>query len=111
MANVTTKAPGIIHIVLDGSTDWSYVTDGGFNDRLGMKVKSIQFNPSAANDRLVIRHAVVATGTIIHDTGPAGGTAPIYDPVDPQQREFPVIDASDLVLGTPTNASVIIRHE
>lgn len=111
MANTTTHFPGGMHIVLDGSTDWSYVTDGGFNADIGIKLASIQFNPSAANDILIIRNKIAATGTIIFNSGPAGGTAPIYDPMDPPQWQFPIIDATDLTLDTAANASVIIRYE
>ncbi len=111
MANTTTHAPGLIHIKLDGSTDWSYVTDGGFNADIGIKVTSVQFNPSAANDVMVIRDKTVATGTITHNFGPAGGTAPIYDPVDPPRWERPVIDATDLTLDTAANASVLISYQ
>lgn len=110
MANVTTHAPGKVHIVLDGSTDWSYIDDGGFDEGVGLKVSSIQFNPSAANDILVIRSEDVATGTKIHTLGPSAGTENLYDPNDPPQWEMPVIDATDITLSTPANASVVISY-
>lgn len=110
MANTTTHGKGVIHLVLDGSTDWSYITDAGFTSGVGLKISSIQFNPSAANDILIIRDRTVATGAIIFNSGPAGGTAPIYDPLDPPQWQMPVIGATDLTLSTPANASVIIRY-
>ncbi len=109
MANTTTKAPGKLHIILDGATDWSYITDGGFTEGVGLKVASIQFNPSAANDILVIRSKTV-TGTIIHKLGPSSGTENLYDANDPPQWEEPMIEADDLTLSTPANASVIISY-
>lgn len=110
MANQTTHSSGGMHIILDGTTDWSYIADGGFAEGIGIKIASVQFNPSAANDVLVIRDKVVATGTIVHKLGPSAGTENLKDYNDPPEWEFPVIDASDLTLGTPANASVIIRY-
>lgn len=109
MANTTTHAPGKIHIVPDGSTDWSYITDGGFSAGVGIKVASIQFNPSAANDILVVRSKTV-TGTKIHKLGPSAGTENLYDANDPPQWEEPVIEADDLTLSTPANAEIIISY-
>ena len=57
MANTadTTKNGLFVQVTYSGSgADWNYSTDGGFTAR-GMKVKSIQWHPTAANDILVIK--------------------------------------------------------
>ena len=111
MANTTTRAPGAIHLVLDGSADWSYIDDAHFPAAEGIKIHSIQFNPSAANDILVIRNKTLITGTITHYLK-AADVGPVFEPdrFFPMW-EYPVIDATDLTLGTPASASVIIRYE
>lgn len=104
-ANTTVKGPGIVHLVLDGSTDWSLLTDAGLRC---VVVRAVQFNPSAANDRLVIR-AGSLTGAVVYDSNPVGGTAPWKDDDDYGGCVPLFIDATDLVLGTPASASVILR--
>lgn len=110
MANTTIKGANTINIVLDGATDWSFITDGGFKSEYGIKIASITFNASAANDVLIIRDRTVGTGVITHKFGPANAAELNLIRYNiPPVIEFPVIDATDLVLSVPANASVIIR--
>lgn len=60
MANTVTYAPGKIHIVPDGAT----VYDSSLTFPNGLRVSSIFFYPSAANDVLEVRHGS-ATGTVL----------------------------------------------
>ena len=108
MANVTTKGRGSVTITgLDA--DWAYTTDGGFDADIGMKVSSIQFNPSAANDVMIVHDGGIDAAEIF-DSGPAGSTAPIFKNFDPPRWIRPWIDISDCTLGTPANAKVIIDY-
>jgi len=106
MANVTTVGRGTIQITgLDA--DWLYTTDGSFDADIGCLISSVQFLPSAANDVMQIHDGGV-DGAVIFDSGPAGGTAPIFKNFDPPRWVRPVIDISDCVLDTEANAKVII---
>lgn len=106
MANTTTVGRGTI-VITGLDSDWSYSTDGGFDSDIGCKVSSIQFLPSAANDIMQIHDGGV-DGALIFDSGPAGGTAPIFKNFDPPRWVRPVIDISDCTLGTAANAKVMI---
>jgi hypothetical protein len=108
MANVTTKGRGIITITgLDA--DWLYTTDGGFDSEVGLMCKSIQFNPGAAADRMIIRDGGLDSAKVF-DSGPAAGTVPIVEYLDGKWVR-PVIDISDCTLGAGTlaNCEVIIH--
>jgi len=106
MSNTTTEGRGTIVIVPDGSTDWVAGTDTGIED---YKVVSIQFIPSAANDRLIVRDKSI-TGIEKFDSGLAPGTAPIFEPYPEPQWMMPVIDASECTFGTPASCKIIIDY-
>jgi len=64
MANTTTMKDGVINITLDGAADWSWdssteitsVPELNELNKLGkIFIKSIAFEPSAANDKVSVR--------------------------------------------------------
>ena len=112
MANNTTMSGRFVEITLDGTTDWLWSQDltSPFNNPAGIHVRCIQFQPSAANDVMVIRNGGVDAAAIFRvkcadttDDRPRG-----YNPEAPMR---PVIDASDITLGTAANARVYIELE
>lgn len=108
MANTTTQGRGTVQIIgLDA--DWSYYTDGGFDEDIGMFVSSIQFNPSAASDIMIVHDGSIDAAEIFN-SGPAGGTAPIFKNFDPPRWVRPFIDISDCTLDTAANAKVLIDY-
>jgi hypothetical protein len=106
MANVTTQGRGTI-VITGLDADWTYTTDGGFDAGIGCLVSSIQFLPSAQNDIMQVHDGGV-DGALIFDSGPAGGTAPIFKNFDPPRWVRPVIDITDCNLDTEADAKVII---
>ena len=111
-ANTTTKGAGTIKIVPDGTNDWYYnvATDGGFSNTPGMKIYSIQFNPSAANDRLILHNGGL-DAIEIFDSNPSAGTAPIIKYYPGGKYIRLVFDASDCTFSTPSSASIYIEYE
>lgn len=108
-ANTVTSGAGTIKIVPDGSTDWLWNTNGGFSNSPGIKVYSIQFNPSAANDILILHNGGI-DDIAIFDSGPAGGTAPIIKYYPGGKYIRLVLDASDCTFDTAANASIYIEY-
>lgn len=105
--NTITYEQGTINIVPDGATDfkWSEISEASSQ---GLIVYSIQFNPSAANDRIKVRHGTTA-GTLVWDTNPAGSTAPLIKYFPQGKRIKLVIADSDCTYTTPGNAMITIE--
>lgn len=106
MANATTTGRGTI-VITGLDADWLYTTDGGFDADIGCLVSSIQFLPSAANDIMQVHDGGIDSA-LIFDSGPSGGTAPIFKNFDPPRWVRPYIDISDCTFTTAANAKVII---
>lgn len=108
MANTITQGRGTITIVPDGTTDFIAGTNSELSEYL---VCSVQFIPSAANDRLIVRDKTI-TGVKKFDSGPAAGTSPILETVAGGRGQWmmPVIDASECTFGTPANCTIIIDY-
>ena len=105
MANTTTSDDSSIQIVPDGSTDWLWSSDLTAKNS-GIHVNSIQFVPSAAADRLIIRNGSI-TGVTLFDSGAvvdAGAVIRYYS----GKRIRPVIDASECTFDTAASAKIMI---
>ena len=108
MATTTTEKGGFITIIWDTAvTDWVYETElPQFPNKI--KVKSIQFNPSAANDVFVMREGSLVGTEIINVI--------CADVTDQRVKYFgegtwmkPYIEADDLTFGVLANARVTIE--
>ena len=101
-ANEETRDGNVINVVLDGSTDW----DSTVNNPKGLPIFAIAFEPSAANDKLVVRQNGAHGNKIFSGLDAANsGLSRLY----PGTVLFkPYIKASDCTLGTPANATVMI---
>ena len=104
MGNTVTYGPGVINIVTDGATD--YDSTSAFPH--GLRICEVIFYPSAANDVLKVRHGT-ATGTIISVLKTITGDV-LKDYVTTGVPWKPYITATDLTLGTPANAVIILRY-
>ena len=106
-ANTVTTDAGTIKIVPDGTTDWAWTSLAGANAN-GLVVYSIQFNPSAANDVLILHNGGI-DGVEVFNSGPAGGTAPIIK-YYPQGKVIRLVfDASDCTFSVAANASIFVE--
>jgi len=102
MANTTIK--GNIIQITDLDADWYGNVDANMHE---MKISSIQFNPSATDDIMIIHDGSLDGATLFKvkcvDT---------YDQrikyFDPPIWANPVIDISDCTIASPINAEVII---
>ena len=107
MANTTAINGRFIQITgLDA--DWLYSSDLPVALQSGLSVKSIQFNPSAASDVMVINEGGINGASIFH-VKCTGDTDQRIKYFNPPTRMQPVIDISDCTLGTAANAKVIIE--
>ena len=118
-ANTTTLGYGTIKIVPDGTADWTWNTDskvvaafptGSKALQNGLKVYSIQFNPSAADDIMIIHNGGI-NAIEVFNSGPAGGTAPIIKYFPQGKRIKLVMDASDCTWTTAASSSIYIEYE
>ena len=103
MANTTTENGRVIEITgLDA--DWQGSVDTSMSR---MKIESIQFNPSAADDVMIIHDGGLNNASLMDVT-----CQNVYDQrvkyFHPPVWADPVIDISDCTLGTAANAKVII---
>ena len=104
MANTTTTSPNGASIVPDGTTDW--ILDQETNKHF-ILLRRIQFNPSEAGDRLVVRDGD-ANGRIIFDSDT------VADPNDAREARYngmrciPFIDASECIFTTPSEALIMM---
>lgn len=111
-ANTTLYADGTLKITPDGSTDWTWksgMEDGGVSPA-GIIVYSIQFNPSAANDILILHNGGV-DAVEVFNSGPAAGTAPIIKYFPGGKRIKLVLDASDCTFDTAASAAIFVEYE
>ena len=112
-ANTIVVEGGVISIVSDGSTDWSWTDD--ISDRPnGITVYSIQFCPSATADQMIIHNGTLDSVPIF-DSGIVTGTDCIIkyfpSPAGYGKRAKPVIDASDITLDTAADAVTYIEYD
>lgn len=108
MANTTTI--GKNHIQITGlDADWTWNTELSEHAHMnGIIVKSIQFNPSGANDVFIIHEGGI-DGASIFEVKCTGDTDNRVKYFDPPLHCAPVIDISDCTLATAANAKVIIE--
>lgn len=118
MANTTTINWPFITVVLDGSTDWTLSATGdasGSTTKLssmansGLKLKSIRFHPSGANDVMIV-HENGLDGADIFYAKCSGDTS---DKVQYYGGAWvnPLIDASDLTLSSAADAKITFHVE
>jgi len=108
MANTadTTKNGLFIQVTYTGTgDDWDY-TDTGFNR---MKVKSIQWHPSAANDVLVINEEGIDGASIFHAKASADTDTKIKYFYGGGAWMKPYIDLTDCTFGTITSTKIIFE--
>ena len=99
--------------------DWSVAGDLGADFlKSGLRVRSITFHPSAANDEMVIKqakasHTTTALAIATTATAPrvftakAAGVQAVTQEYGPRGRQMrPFIDISDCTLNTAANARV-----
>ena len=79
----------------------------GFADS-GLKVLSIEFVPSAADDVIHIRDNTITGPTLMKGT-PSDTDSFIKNFLDKGQRMFPCIKASEQTFGTAANAKIIFE--
>ena len=112
MANTVTFQGKIIQITPDGTQDW-YPSSTTTGEGLGLPtdwicVKSIAFEPSAANDALVINEAGTDGPSIMHVSCTATTDQKIKYFGDGSWIR-PYMDASDCTFGTAANARILIE--
>jgi len=112
MANTTTFDGNFITIVPDGSTDWT--TSGTYASGNGvgitwLKVRSIQFSPSAGSDALVVHDGGIDATEVFNVS--------CQNANDQKVRYYwgqwmrPVIDVTDCTFGTPASCKILIEIE
>ena len=107
MAN-TTKLNGHFITITGLDADWSLSTDLPQFSGTGLKVYSIRFNPSGANDVMIVHENGIDNAEVFRVKA-AAGTDDRIQYYDPSEWMFPVIDISDCVLATAANAAVTIH--
>lgn len=118
MANLLTATQGFLEISLDGFTDFDSETDlvlGGLsrNAPSGLRIKSIRFDPSHANDEVIVRDG---------QNGPALFRAVVLgrydnliehyrDPGTMEQGKLmnPYIDAAEAIITNINQASIVFE--
>lgn len=110
MANATTKVGLFIEITgLDA--DWTLANCGvaALNTKQKILVKSIQFNPGAANDVMIIRNGGIDATPVFRCkcTGDTDNRLRYYGTKGVLMA--PVIDITDCTLGAAANSSVMIE--
>lgn len=102
---LTVTRSGNVVILTTLDADWVWTTTFA-SDTSGIRVHSIQFNPSAVGDICIIKEAT--------DTGPQIFKVKCADTYDQRVKYFdgarlkPVFDLSDSTIGVAANASIII---
>lgn len=97
---------------LDADWSWSDTFTGGTQNREGIKIQSIQINPSATDDIIIIEEGSAAGPRLL---------VPLkfLDTYDQRAKDYngvrlkPFFDYSDSTIGTPANASItiILQHD
>ena len=110
MSNTTTVDGHVITITPDANTDWNLATDMPTFVNSGLRLKSIMFVPSAANDVIVVREGT-ATGAEWLRATCSGTTDVKFRPFAGShgQRVFPYIDKTDCTLSTPANCRITLE--
>ena len=111
MANVVNHSAGNVDVSLDGTTDFDWTTDLPKAAPAGGKVKAIRWDPSAADDEVIVRDG--ANGPRIFKGGPALGD---YDKEieyyrgderpDHGKPVSPYIHANECTVASPNDAYV-----
>lgn len=106
--NTTTQDAGIIQITgLDADWFWNVSTDAGLS--YCINITSIEFVPSAANDRMIIHDGGI-DGVPIFDSGIVSDTDTRIKYFSGDKCLKPVIDITDCTLGTAASAQVTISY-
>jgi len=111
-ANTTLAVEGTISIKPDGSTDWAWKDDLSLvgNQASGLVVHSIQFIPSAASDRLILRNGGI-DAIAVFDSGPVPYADPIIKYYWPGGKKMKIVmDASDCTFDTAANVRIYIEY-
>jgi len=109
----TTKISGSTISIVPHSTfdaDWLWDTELSEHSHMGgIWITAIQFNPSTANDIMIVHNGSDLDGAPLFHSG----TVPTIDPkikyFNPPKYCTPVIDASDCTLTTPETCLVTIE--
>lgn len=109
--NTTVFGRGTINIVPDGLTDWVWRDElTGQKRKEGIRVRSIQFNPSKETDRLIIRDGRLEGAIQAFNSGPMEKPYPVIKYFYHTRLTRMVIRASDCVFETPANCMIIIEY-
>ena len=110
MANTTTYDKNNIVIVPDGSTDWVFDSDLSFSPSRGsgIIVYSLQFNPSAVNDRLIVRNR---NGVKVFDATAVTTADPIIKYWPHGKLMQLKITESECTFDTATSCLIMIDYE
>ena len=109
MANtaVTTEDGGVINITYTGTgADWYLENDLPQYADAGLKINTIQFIPSAANDICRIRNEDAAGADIYYKKATADTDMPVVPFYGTWKK--PYITISEQTFGTPTSVKIII---
>lgn len=106
MTQVARLTGTILTVFLDeAAEDWAWTDLTGSTDSFLM-VKTITFHPSAQNDKLILREAVVSTtSAIIFQAKAAADTSVLSQTYSPPLRCRPVFDISECTVTTGDVAS------
>jgi len=106
MACTTTEKDGTITIT-SIDADWTAGTDCNLEY---MFLQSIQFIPSSATDRMIIRDGGIDEIKLFDSGVVTASGSPIFeDFTDDVTRKKPVIDVSDCTIASADNAELIIK--
>ena len=109
MANTadTTWAGNFIQVTYSGSgDDWNCSTDAGLKR---MKVRSIQFKPSASNDVLVVNEGSIDGPSILRFTVDSASDDRVKYFGDDGTWMTPYIDLTDCTFGTITSVAILFE--
>ena len=109
MANTTTFHGVTIEITgLDVDWWWKVDLPAFIRNPNGIWLESIQFRPSAANDRMIVRDGGLDNAPII-DVTCSSATDQKIEYIKSKALQRPVIDIDDCTLSTPANCKVIMK--
>lgn len=109
-ANTTTMS-GLFIKITGLDADWTLANSGvtALASKSSIFVRSIQFNPSAANDIMIIHNDGLDTTDVFHVKVDGDTDSRIRYYGERGTLMSPVIDISDCTLGVAANASVLIE--
>ena len=109
MANITTLSGVVLEITgLDADWWWKIDLPAFIRNPSGIWIHSIQFNPGAADDRMIIRIGTLAAPPIFDMTCASSSDSKIKH-LTSKALQRPVIDISECVFTNPANAKVFIE--